>query len=57
MIISTYFAFCEYNNDKEVKQMMQSIVFLNYTKYKRYNVEEPGIDPGTSRMLSERSTT
>ena len=25
-------------------------------KKKKFSVENPGIDPGTSRMLSERST-
>ena len=30
------------------------LIFYNLQKKKR--VEDPGIDPGTSRMLSERST-
>ena len=28
----------------------------NYFKLKSKNLEDPGIDPGTSRMLSGRST-
>ena len=32
------------------------VVAMDRFRYIFFNMEDPGIDPGTSRMLSERST-
>ena len=39
-----------------VESVHQQFVKKIKKKKKEKNVEDPGIDPGTSRMLSERST-
>ena len=40
----------------DIYDLCQSLQTINISGSKKVNVENPGIDPGTSRMLSERST-